>query len=144
LATDWKEDLLGQHFSAADGVPFKLNAAKPLTGEITTGPNNCYIDGQPCSPVGVAAGQARLEVAIFGTIGGEEKLLGEASEEYVVSPDAEHTVKFSITLDKALNKQTVTALRLRTYSGGAAVGHGEIVLDDPASFLILPALVLKR
>ena len=133
---------LGQSWLASDGVPLTLDATKPITGEISTSSGACAIDGG-CAPVGVGAGQATLDVWVFGTIDGEEKELGTFSEDYVIAPGQTHTSKLSLELDPALDKAVITDLRVLTFLHGAQLGHGVIELENPASFVTMPAWVVK-
>lgn len=127
---------LGQTWTSVDGTPFKLDATKPITGEISTSSGSCIIDGG-CAPVGVGAGQAALDIVITATIGGEPKELGTFAETFVVTPGTTYTSKFEIPVDAALAGLEVESLSVLTYLHGAAVGHGIVELETPASFVTI-------
>ncbi|MDQ3953495.1 MAG: hypothetical protein M3279_11120 [Actinomycetota bacterium] len=126
-------------WTATDGVPFTLDATKHVTGEITTEGGACVVSGV-CAPVTLSAGNATLDVVVQGEIDGEMTDLGTFSESFQTIPGTKHTTKVDITLDAALDKKQVTNLTVATYIHGPAVLHGTVVLDDPASFVTLPAL----
>lgn len=132
---------LAQSWGAIDGVPLTLDATKPITGEVSTTSGACLVDGAPCSPAGIGIGQATLDVIVLGEIDGEEKELGTFTEDYVIAPGQTHTSKIEIKLDEALDKAELATLRVLTYLHGAAVGHGVIELENPASFVTVPAWV---
>ncbi len=142
------EDELSEIWTASDGLPFKLNATKPLTGSISTTSGSCYAglvdDSAPCSPEQIGAGRATLKVKVAGMTAGEEILLGTHTEDFVVAPASSHTSTMSLELDEALNKKKFTGLKVTTYLAGAAVGHGIIELEDPASFITVPTWVKKK
>ena len=128
---------------AIDGVPFTMNAAKPITGEITVQ----SFSGSPTLPAPpyTSAGQATLVVNLSGTTGGESKVIGTASNTYVVTPDTgSYTTEFTMTPDKALEKAVFTELQLETYVRGTTVLHGFFELDDPASFITVPTWAKKK
>lgn len=148
-----REDL-EQSFVAADGVPFKLDATKAVTGEINTAGGTCVVGTigtpagpvtAPCSPGQLKGGNVTLEVAVQGTVGGTETVLGTFTEEFAVKPgDPTHTSAVEITLDAALNKVDFETLEVTTYIHGNGLGNGIIELDDPASFINVPTLVKKK
>jgi len=137
-----REDL-GQSWSAIEAVPLTLDTSKPITGEISTSSGKCLVDGAPCSPAGLGAGQATLEVYIFGEKDGEEIELGTFAEDFVIAPGDVHTSTIEIEIDAALEKAQLATLRVLTFLHGAAVGHGVIELEDPASFVTIPSFVKK-
>ena len=131
---------LGQSWTASEGVPLTLDATKPITGEISTSSGQCLVDGG-CSPAGLGAGLATLDVFVFGDVNGAETELGTFTETYPVAPGQTHTSKIEIKLDPALDKAQLGSLRVLTYLHGAAVGHGVIELENPASFVTVPSFV---
>jgi hypothetical protein len=136
------EDIdLSEAYPAADGLPLKLDATKPITGELVLYGGDCIDDPLPCSPIGITAGQARFEVKVYATIGGEEKEIGTFTDEFTATPGSTHTTKLSVPIDGALNGATVEAFRITVYRGGTAYGPGGISYDDPASFVSVPTLV---
>ncbi len=128
------EDALSISYMARDGLPFTLDASKPLTAEISTTSGSCVEEGV-CSPAQLGAGQATLKVRVIGFVDGSEQVLGNFSESFLVTPGSSHTSVFEGKLDASLNKKKVGSLRVVTYLAGAAVGHGIIELDNPASFV---------
>lgn len=128
---------LAHEWVAADGLPLALDATRPITGEISTSSLACAT-ADVCSPAGVGAGSAKLVVVVLAEIAGEEKELGRFEESFQVVPGGAHTSKVSVQPDAALNLSQVTAFRILTWLHGAAVGHGQIELDDPASFVTVP------
>ena len=128
---------LGQTWAAVDGVPVTLDATKPITGEISTSSGTCVVDGG-CSPAQLGAGQATLDVVVFADIAGEEKEIGAFTESFVVTPAGPHTSKIEIPIDPTLDKVQATGIKVLTYLHGAAMGHGIIELEAPASFITVP------
>jgi hypothetical protein len=126
-----------QTWPAVDGVPLKLDATKPITGEI-------YVEG--LFPLvgdypGISAGQVSVTVKVIGETGGEEKVLGEFVDQYTAVPGAApHATMVEITPDAALNGLDFTSLTLHTRIGGPSVGHGVYKLDNPSSFIKVPVL----
>lgn len=128
-------------WSATDGVPFTLDATKHITGEITTEGGSCALASpEVCFPATVSAGNAALDVVVQAEIDGEMKEIGTFTESFQTSPGTTHTSKVDITLDAALDKAQVTSLVVSTYLHGSQLFHGTVVIDDPASFVTIPAL----
>lgn len=128
---------------AIDGIPLTLNTAKDITGEITVH----SFSGAPTLPAPpyTSAGQATLVVNLTGTTGGESKVIGTASNSYLVTPDkGTYTTEFKMTPDKALEKAVFTELQLETYVRGTTALHGFFELDDPASFITVPTWAKKK
>lgn len=124
-----------QSWPGIDGVPFKLDATKPVTGEIYTQGLFPLVGDYP----GISAGAVKLTVKLVGETGGEEKVIGEFSEEFTVMPgDSAHLSTVSITPAAELEGLEFSSLTLMTRLGGASAGHGVIKLDDPSSFLKVP------
>jgi hypothetical protein len=139
-----EEDLIAQHFVARDGVPLVLNSKKNLTGQITTYSGACIDSTIPCSPVGVGAGQASIDVAIKAFVAGGEKVLGEKSETFAIAPSQTHTMELDFDIPDSLNKKKVTSLQVVVYPHGVAAFHSGVELEDPASTITVPTLVKKR
>lgn len=132
--------VLWEPYPAADGVPLTLDATKPITGEITLYGGQCLTTAA-CAPASVTAGEATVSYRLFGEINGEEVELGTYDDTFQTTPGENHTSNLEITVDPALDKAVVTALRFEVFKGGTAYGPGGIEYDDPASFLTIPALV---
>ncbi|MGH2730964.1 MAG: hypothetical protein ACRDJI_10215 [Actinomycetota bacterium] len=127
-----------QTWPAVDGIPLKLDATKPLTGEIYVKGTFPLVGDYP----GISAGNVKVTVKVVGESGGEEKTLGEFVDEFTAKPgDPAHATMVSITLDPALNGLDFTSLTLHTRIGGASVGHGVYQLNNPSSFIKVPTLV---
>ena len=127
---------------AADGVPFTLNVSKPITGKISVGSADCLLSGV-CAPFGVGVGRAQLDVVLEAQIDGATVSLGEFHATYEVVPDEIYTFDLNMKLPASLRNQTVRNLTLSTFTHGPVVNHGIVQLDDPASYVSLPALVRK-
>lgn len=118
-------------FTGEDGIPFVLDATKPVRGSIALGSFCC---GGP----GISAGQATLHAVLTGTVNGEAKTIGEASTTYVVSPATEPTiVEFEIKPDAALDKLSFTTLELQLTNRGVSYLNGFYSYDDPSSQIIV-------
>lgn len=120
---------------AIDGVPFQLDATKPITGEIYVQGLFPLVGDYP----GISAGQVRVTVKLVGEKNGEEIEIGEFVDEFTATPGAAaHAAMVEITPDEALDKAEFTSLTLHTRIGGASVGHGVYKLDNPSSFITVP------
>ena len=128
---------------ARDGIPFKLDATKPVTGEIHTEGGSCPVAGT-CSPVTVSAGEVTITVKLIGEANGAEQTLGEQVDEFSTSPGTQHTTAVSIQPDAALNGLDFTSLTLVTTITGVSVGHGVYKLGEPSSFISIPTLVSSQ
>lgn len=126
-----------QTWPATDGVPMTLDATKHATGEIYTAGLFPLVGDYP----GLAAGNVTLSVKLVGETGGEEKVIGEFSEEWLATPgDSIHTTVVDITPDAALNGLQFTSLTLHTKLGGNSVGQVFYKLSQPSSFVSIPTL----
>ena len=125
---------------AADGLPIKLDAAKRITGEISTAGVCGLLTNVDCLPAGISLGQVKLSVKVTGVAGGQEKTLGEFAEEFTATPGGPHTTAVDVALDPALQGLEFTELSLWTRIGGASAGHGVYKLVDPSSFITIPTL----
>lgn len=122
---------------ATDGIPLVLDATKDVRGEITLQ----SFRGVTENPTGVSAGQSKLIIVLTGTVDGAVKKIGEATAEYLVTPDKHtYTVAFTMKPDAALDKATLTTLELNTTLRGTSVLNGFYSLEDPASFITVPTL----
>ena len=130
----FEEELVADVFEARDGVPFVLDATKALTGEVTT----YSIDD-------LGVGQAEIDITVTGVSGGEQIVLGEQTDTFVVTPaEPNHTMELNLELDDALNKKKFESLTVTFYPHGWAAFHSGVQLDDPASFITLPTLAKKK
>lgn len=137
-------ELVAQSFETRDGVPLTLDATKAVTGEISTYSGSCIDASIPCSPVGVGAGQATIDITLTATVGGTETLLGEQSETFTVVPGGPNTFDLDIELDDALNKKKFDSLKLMIYPHGVALFHSGVEMENPASFITVPTLAKKK
>ena len=116
---------------AYDGLPLTLDAAQPVTGKL-------YVQ----SWLGPSAGPATLDVKIEVTVGGKTVEVGTATVDYVVTPGLGSTeVPFEIDVPAGLNKKKATGLRMTTVSRGYAPLQGYYEMENPASFITIPAFV---
>lgn len=129
-------------FPAADGVPFVLDATKPLTGTIAVY-STTQAQGVPF-PGPAGAGQTTLEVLVTGTSNGEAVEIGNAEVTYDVTPNSHpDPVSFEITLDETLNKATFTTLELTLWNRGTSVFHGHYGTGEQ-SFITVPTIKMKK
>lgn len=112
---------------ARDGVPFILNATKPITGTI-----NIF---QAASVGG------SLEIVLSGTTGGELVEIGTADVDVPTSPMENTPIEFEVTPAAELNKKSFTSFNLNTTQRGVAVSY--IEMEDPTSSLVLPTFKKK-
>lgn len=118
-------------FTSEDGVPFVLDATKPIKGSIALG-SFC------CGAAGISAGRATLQAVLTGTVNGETKTIGEASTDYVVTPaEATSIVEFEIKPDAALDKLSFTTLELQLTNRGVSYLNGFYSYDDPSSQIVV-------
>ena len=128
-------------FPATDGVPFVLDATKPLTATLTVKSASTVQGLVNIGPHG--AGQATLEALVTGTSNGESVELGNAEATYSVTPGANpEPVSLEITLDQAMNKVTFTTLELHLWNRGISVRHGYYGTGEQ-SFITVPTLKKK-
>lgn len=124
-------------FYAIEGVPFVLDATKPITGTIQVASKS--ID--PAVPAWLGAGQATTAGVVTAIANGDATELGTFTSTYQVTPaGGTYEVKFEIQPDKALDKATITSLDISVHTEGAVVNHGYYRTVDPASSLTVPTL----
>ncbi|HEX2293691.1 MAG TPA: hypothetical protein VHN37_00085 [Actinomycetota bacterium] len=127
-----------EEWPAIDGVPLTLDATKHVTGEIYTQGVFPLVDS---SYPGLAAGNVKLTLRLVGETGGEEKTIGEFTEEWLAKPgDTYHTTVVDLVPDAAFNGQQFTSLKLITKIGGNSVGQTFYKLSTPSSFIKVPVL----
>lgn len=130
-----------QAWPALDGVPFTLDATKPLTGEIYT--KGLFPLADHSFPW-ISVGTVRLLVQVVGETGGEEVTVGEFVDEYSSTPSTSNEARkweVEIEPESKLNKKVFTSLTLMTSIQGESVGHMRYVLTDPwSSFITVPTL----
>ncbi|HEX2296791.1 MAG TPA: hypothetical protein VHN37_15970 [Actinomycetota bacterium] len=124
------QPVVSQVWAAYDGLPLTLDAAKPVTG-------NLYA----VSWVGPSAGPATVDVLIEATLGGKTVEVGAATVDYMVTPGlGASEIAFEIDVPDSLNKKKITGLRMTTTSRGYAPLQGYYEMEDPASFITIPAI----
>jgi hypothetical protein len=131
-----------QVWSAVGGTRFKLDASRPITGDVTTAGGECVSEAG-CLLAGLWLGEAQVDIIVLGTIGGKERRLGAHTETFFVAPGDTHTSQVKIKLDSAPAKARVASLKILTRLHGAAIGHDVVVLEDPASFIQVPTFVAQ-
>ncbi|HWC14587.1 MAG TPA: hypothetical protein VG929_08320 [Actinomycetota bacterium] len=124
---------------AQDGLPMTVDATRPVTTDIT------LKSFQPRSPASLGTGQAIFDVVLTGFSGGEQVVLGEAQESYVVTPGTyEYQLRFDVDIPDELHRTTVTSLEMTTVVRGPVLLHGAFSVDDPSSSINVPTLVKTR
>lgn len=127
------QELLAYSYPATEGMPFVLDASRKLTGEITLRGTISY--------------QAKAELVLSGVVGGADVVLAEgetAAGNGALSnsvqgqnlPGPAVTVPIDLELDKALDKQEVTALTLTVTIRG--VHRGGVDYERTPSHVIVP------
>lgn len=106
---------------AAQGVPLTLDSSKHLTGVITVSSFTLNELG----PDVMGIGQTTLNATLTATSGGEEIVVGEISETYIVTPaQQDYALEFDVELDPALNLKVLDSLTLSLINEGNSVFHG--------------------
>lgn len=119
---------LTRDWGAVDGLPFKLDATKPIVGEI-----NIFE---------LFSVNGKLDVVLTGTTGEETVELGTASVDVENTPLDVAVVKFEITPGKELNKKKFTSFNMNLTQRGVALSYMET--EDPPSTVTIPTLVRKK
>lgn len=124
---------------AQDGLPMTVDAARPVTTDIT------LKSFQVVRPAALGAGQAVFDVTLTGFSDGEQVVLGHAEESYLVTPGTyEYRLRFDIDIPDELQGVTLTSLEMSTVVRGAVLLHGAFSVDDPSSTVTVPTLVTGR
>ena len=127
------QPVVSQVWAAYDGLPLTLDAAQPVTGKLYA-----------VSWVGPSAGPATVDVAIEVTVAAQTVEVGTATVDYLVTPGlAASEIAFEIDVPDELNKKKITGLRMTTTSRGFAPLQGYYEMEDPASFITIPAFGKK-
>lgn len=120
--------LLGE-WPASGGFPFKLNTAKPLTGEF-----------QLMNFLGLPAqGYAILDYELSGTVGGKPVTLAKKTLELAMVAPGSNVAEIKVKLPKKLHNKPVTGLHLTTNVRGASNFH-YFELDENGAFIQLAGL----
>lgn len=124
--------------TAMDGLPLRLDAAKPVKGKFMMGSYTlaALADNGLGQPLG--AGEAQWEIILTGTSGGKEITIGEATtESYVVAPGiGDYEVTFEITPAAELAGKVFNELTLSLEQVGPTLIHGAIGTDATSSLTI--------
>lgn len=117
---------------ASEGLPVVLDTTRKVTGEIVV-------------QTDIAAPLAAVEVTLTGQTGGELKELGTFTSADFTLPSTFVTeqpqiVPFEMELPSELNGKTFDSLTLTTAIRKVAATFTYIGLDDPSSFVKIPAL----
>ena len=130
--------------TAVDGMPLKLDASKPITGDFIFGSYTLAVlaDNGLGQPMGV--GEAQYDIVLTGTSGSDEVVIGEVTTEpYTVTPGTDdYEVSFEITPAQEAAGKTFSALSLSFEQVGSATIHGA-VRADATSKLTLGAFKKK-
>ncbi len=120
-----------ENYSAVDGLPVTLDAAKPITGVITL---SSY---QP--PAYAGAGTVSIQVTLSGTVGVDNLALGTTTVGYTALPaEAPKSTAWSITPPSNLDKNDLTSLTLNVLIRGVHAMHGFMAYGG-ASHLTVPS-----
>lgn len=123
-------------YTAAEGIPFVLDASKPITGKIIV----LSYRGHSANPGGLSAGPTHFVMTLMGTnAAGEELALGTFESEYIVNPAQQaYEVEFEIETPAELDKTEVTSLVADLYNRGFAPLHGFYQVNT--STIVVPTL----
>jgi hypothetical protein len=122
-------------YETTDGVPFVLDATKEIRGSIAM---DSFLQAQGG---GISAGQAKMHAVITGTTAGASKVLGEATVEYLVTPNkGAYVLEFSIKPDAAFDKASFTTLEITITNRGLSYLHTFLSVDDPSSWITVGTL----
>lgn len=124
-------------FEAVDGVPFTLDATRPLTGVVTTAGYCCGL-GSPA----VGAGAVTVDISATAMMrqsptGSSTRELGTTTITYTATPlQEEYDHAWQIDLPGELDQRDVEGLTLTVDVHGVNVLHGYIVSNS--TFLTVP------
>ncbi len=125
------QEPLSRDWPASAGVPFVLDATKPIIVEMVIN--------------GAAGAQAGYDIVLSGASGSSTKELAVGTTETTTGPilaTGPATVKFEATPDKSLNRKKFTSLNLNTIARGLhAITYVE--MEDPPSFVTVPVWIKK-
>lgn len=110
----------GTDYETVDGVPFTLDASRPIRGVASQVGFYRVLDG------GVGAGATSIDVSLSATLAdGETKSLGSTTVSYLATPSQwQHDVPWQVTPPAELDGAEVTRLVLRLVVRGYNVLHG--------------------
>jgi hypothetical protein len=115
---------------ADEGLPVVLDTTRKITGEITLR--------------GGGGAQARIDVTLTGTTGGESIVIATGSTQSVnfavTGQTGPQVLKFEVAPDGAVKGKTFESLVLNTAVRGVTAA-AYIDLENPPSFIVVPTLV---
>lgn len=119
---------------ALDGLLITLDAAKPITGTIST---QSFILAAE-APLIMGIGEAQLEYSLVGLSGGEEIVIGEGvSDPYLVTPAAiDYVVEFEIQPAAELQGKIFEGLTLNLELTGDQMFHGVFPADGTSTLTL--------
>lgn len=130
------EEGLVQDYPARDGLPFTLDGSTDITGTIVIQ----SFKGVGDNPVGLGAGVSRAHFTLTGQ-GTDEPgrdTLGQATVEYLVTPDQDtYELDFQMPASAERDGAGYRSLNFRVRLDGPAVNHGFVALSG-RSFVDLP------
>lgn len=116
-------------YAAEDGLPFTLDASRPVNGVVTLTSFQ--------QPAYAGAGQTIVDVALSGTSGGANVDLGSTTVEYVAIPGQPPTsTPWTITLPQTADNKVFTAFSMSLTVRGLHITHGYV--RPNATHLTLP------
>lgn len=119
--------------AAADGLPLKLDAARPVRGVVTVWSTHLVGD---FGPLGI--GEAQVVARLSGTADGKDVLVGETTTDpYTVTPmSGYYSVEFEITPDAAAAGVLFEELTLSLHTIGTTVSHGGFQPDGQSTLTL--------
>lgn len=141
IKTEWRTPVLVSDDESDDeeaygdpGVPYTLDASKPITGAFVISPD---VQG-----LGGGVGQVEVDFTLTGDTSGQKVTIGTASDSHILLPtETRHEFRFTIQPPPSLDRQDYTALTLTTEVHGLnqqlVSGHGYVV-QDGASYMVVP------
>lgn len=128
------EEGFAMDFPAADGLPFTLDASRPLTARISMDSYRGIVG----NPVAIAAGTANLKITVTGSTASGSVALGtQTLTKQVLPTTGLQTYDFSIPMPASQDKKDFTSLNLHMTMTGPGVGHG-YVNHSGASYMDMP------
>lgn len=135
----WRTTNVYPTFDTAEGVPFTLDASRPLAGVVTVG--SLYCDGPQACGLGVTTIDVTVSADVWDRSGGTlyrtEHVLGQAKIEYIATPlQRVYRNPWQIDVPDELDKKDVSKLILELDVHGYNVLHGFTFPND--TYLTVP------
>lgn len=132
--------------SAVDGLPLRLDAAKPVKGSFVFGSYTlaALADTPAGQPLGV--GEAEWHIVLTGTAAGSEVMIGEVTTEpYTVTPGTgDYPVTFEITPAADAAGKVFDSFSLSFEQAGNATVHGAVSADATSTLTVGAFAVPKK